>query len=99
TSLPKPATLVQDRRSSQANEFGRNLRPQSGQQSECSDTSDLGRNRAFRRTEPNHHARSASPVTAGADCGPSAQAAQTKEVAKRVFPGLAPSTEPKWWRW
>ena len=99
TSLPKPATLVQGRRFSQANEFGRNLRPQSRQQSGCSDTSGLGRNRAFRRTEPNHHVRSASPVTAGADCGPSAKAAQTKEVAKRVFPGFAPSTELKWWRW
>jgi membrane-bound lytic murein transglycosylase A len=99
TSLPKPATLVQGRRFSHANEFGRNLRPQSGQQSGCSDTSGLGRNRAFRRTEPKHHVRSASPVTADAGCGPSAKVVQPKEVAKRVFPGFAPSTELKWWRW
>jgi membrane-bound lytic murein transglycosylase A len=95
TSLPKPATLVQGRRFSQADEFGRNLRPQSRQQSECSGTSDLGRPSLRGRTEPNRHGRSASPVTAGADCGPGAKAAQTNEVAKHVLSGFASSTERK----
>jgi membrane-bound lytic murein transglycosylase A len=99
TSLPEPATLVQGPRFSQANEFGRNLRPQSRQKSGCSGTSGLDRNPASRRTKPNHHVRSASPVTAGADCGPSAKAAQSKDVAKRVFPSFPSSTELKWWRW
>lgn len=40
TSLP--ASLVQARRLSQADEFGRNLRPQSRQQSGCSETSGAG---------------------------------------------------------
>jgi membrane-bound lytic murein transglycosylase A len=93
TSLPKPATLVQGRRFSQADECGRNLRPQSRQQSGRSDTSYPGRSPPFGRTEPNH-VRS-SPGTAGVDCGPGAKPAQAKEVAKRVFSGFAPSTERK----
>jgi len=93
TSLPKAATLVEGRRFSQADEFGRNLRLKSRQQSGCSGTSYPGRSPPFGRTEPNH-GRS-SPGTAGVDCGPGAKAAQTKEVAKRVFSGFAPSTERK----
>jgi peptidoglycan lytic transglycosylase A len=93
TSLPKPATLVQGRRFSQADGFGRNLRPQPRQQSGCSGTS--GRNPTFRRIEPNRHVRPARSVTDGADCGPSAKASPTKEVAKRVFSGFAPSTDRK----
>ncbi len=90
-----PASLVQGRRFSQADEFGRNLRAQSRQQSGCPGTSGPDRNSAFGRTEPNRHGRSASPVTAGADCGPGGKAAQTNEVAKRVFSGFASSTERK----
>jgi membrane-bound lytic murein transglycosylase A len=93
TSLPKAATLVEGRRFSQADEFGRNLRLKSRQQSGCSGTSYPGRSPPFGRTEPNH-VRS-SPGTAAVDCGPGAKAAPTKEVAKHVFSGFAPSTERK----
>jgi membrane-bound lytic murein transglycosylase A len=95
TSLPKPATLVQAHRFGQADEFRRNLRPQSRQQSGCSGTSDPGQTPPFGRTVPNRHVRSASPLAAGADCGPSAKAAHAKEVAKRALSGFAPSTERK----
>jgi membrane-bound lytic murein transglycosylase A len=95
TSLPKPATLVQGHRFTEADEFRRNLRPQSRQQSGCSGTSDPSRTPRSGRTEPNRHVRSASPVAAGADCGSGAKAAQPKEVAKRVFSGFASSTERK----
>jgi membrane-bound lytic murein transglycosylase A len=93
TSLAKAATLVEGRRFSQADEFRRNLRLKSRQQSGCSSTSYPGRSPPFGRIEPNH-VRS-SPGTAGVDCGPGAMAAPTKEVAKRVFSGFAPSTERK----
>ena len=83
TSLP--ASLVQARRLSQADEFGRNLRPQSRQQSGCSGTSGPDRNSMFGRPEPNRHGQSTMPIIAGVDCRPRAKPPQTNEVANRVF--------------
>jgi membrane-bound lytic murein transglycosylase A len=84
TSLPKPATLVQGHRV-QADD----------QQSGCSGTGDRGRTSPFGRTEPNRHARTTSPVTAGADCGPGVKAAHAKEVAKRVVSIFPPKPNRK----
>src|SRR5262249_25468819 len=94
TSLPKQAILVQERRSSQADELGKKLHAQSRGRSGCSGTSHPGRHSSLGRIEPNHR-RSASPVVAGADCGPDTKADQTKEVIKHVLSGLVPSTERK----
>ena len=93
TSLP--VSLVQARRLSQADEFGRNLRPQSRQQSGCSETSGPDRNSMFGRPEPNRHGQSTIPIIAGVDCRPRAKPPQTNEVANRVFSGFAPTAERK----
>lgn len=93
TSLP--ASLVQARRLSQADEFGRNLRPQSRQQSGCSETSGPDRNSMFGRPEPNRHGQSTIPILAGVDCRPRAKPPQTNEVANRVFSAFAPTAERK----
>ena len=87
TSLP--ASLVQARRLSQADEFGRNLRPQSRQQSGCSETSGPDRNSMFGRPEPNRHGQSTIPIIAGVDCRPRAKPPHTNEVANRVFSGFS----------
>jgi len=79
TSLLKPATLFQGHRFGQVDEFARNLRSQSRQQSGCSGTSDAGRTPPFGHTKP------------GAECGPSPKAAHAKEVAKRALSGFAPA--------
>jgi peptidoglycan lytic transglycosylase A len=80
--------------SGQADEFGRNLRPRSNQQSGCSGTSEPGRTLPFVRIGLNRPARSANRAAA-ADCSPRAKAVQIKEAAKHVFSVLASSTQRK----
>jgi len=79
SSLLKPATSGRGHGFGQADEVAGNLRPQSRQQSRCSPTSVAGRTTVFDRTKPD------------ADCRPSAKAAHSKEVAKRVLLGFAPA--------
>jgi hypothetical protein len=83
--------LVQTRRLSQADGFGRNLRPQSRQQSGCSETSGPDRNSMFGRPESNRHGQSTIPIIAGVDCRPRAKPLHTNEVANRVFSGFSDS--------
>jgi len=88
-TTPLPASLVQARRLSQAGKFGRNLRPQSRQQSGCSEKSGSDRNSMFGRPEPNRHGQSTIRIIAGVDCRPRAKPPQTTRsptVSSRASP-------------